>query len=734
MHTYISVFRQLLLYALYFGLCSGLLLYGHFSVAQDFNAYIRIRAEGAIPEDFLLSSSEKFKQAVQSIEQQEEKVTRKAKEDFYEESSFYINELLLSGKVLFNDPASKYIAEVGHYLTKDQPTLEGKLRFYIVQSPSVNAFATNNGLILVNMGLLAKLENEAQLAFVLCHEISHYIKQHPIDIFLEARAIEKSSGNLFRPASLDEMLLAKNNYTQEKEQEADLCGLDLFMETDYSLEVIGSVFDILKYAHLPFSNEVFEKEFFETDYLQFPDEYFLAETSPIKGEYEEFETERHSHPSPDARKAIVLEKINTDTTSGRLYILGKDRFKKIREICRFESCFLHLLDQEYEIAIYKAYLLLQTHPNSFYLQKIISHALYGLSKYANAGKFWDLHFPYDEIEGNAQQLYHFLEKLQDDELNVLALTYHWQLYQQKREDIELELMFEDLLLEFGKHYTMDTSFFFTTVPISDSLRADAEGEDLFIRYALVDMMADPLFKSLFLAKMEEAHAYLLAKESERNTSIKPNRRASKEEDLEELRGFNLGLEKVVFVEPFYQRIDNREKRNQYLGIENQENKFIHLIATHADKLNLPYRILSSKQLEKDDVEIFNDLNLLSEWVSEKTQHEELALVSINHEEIQYLSQKYGTQHFVWTGALALTRPRTGKLLVLSAGFLLPILLPYAIYYATTPSHDTLHFSMIYDIQVGQLILRNPKFIRMKDRNDVMSSIIYDLILQIKSDQ
>ena len=52
-----------------------------------------------------------------------------------------------------------------------------KIRIKIIRDPTVNAFALPNGTIYVHTGLLARLENEAQLAFVLGHEISHVVNK-----------------------------------------------------------------------------------------------------------------------------------------------------------------------------------------------------------------------------------------------------------------------------------------------------------------------------------------------------------------------------------------------------------------------------------------------------------------------------------------------------------------------------------------------------------------------------
>ena len=55
------------------------------------------------------------------------------------------------------------------------------IRVYIVDTPQLNASCYPNGMVLVNTGLLLQMKNEAQFAFVLGHEITHYTHRHVVD-------------------------------------------------------------------------------------------------------------------------------------------------------------------------------------------------------------------------------------------------------------------------------------------------------------------------------------------------------------------------------------------------------------------------------------------------------------------------------------------------------------------------------------------------------------------------
>ena len=71
--------------------------------------------------------------------------------------------------LVYREPQlSAYVDRVGHSLLKPEDQLENvDWKFRVLRDPTVNAFALPNGSIYVHTGLLAMMENEAQLASVL---------------------------------------------------------------------------------------------------------------------------------------------------------------------------------------------------------------------------------------------------------------------------------------------------------------------------------------------------------------------------------------------------------------------------------------------------------------------------------------------------------------------------------------------------------------------------------------
>jgi len=94
--------------------------------------------------------------------------------------------------LILHDPGVQaYIDGVGNRILAGRPVPEKvAFRFLVLRDSVVNAYAQANGTVYVTTGLLALIQNEAQLAAVLAHETSHVYDRHP---YLENRSIRKKA-------------------------------------------------------------------------------------------------------------------------------------------------------------------------------------------------------------------------------------------------------------------------------------------------------------------------------------------------------------------------------------------------------------------------------------------------------------------------------------------------------------------------------------------------------------
>ena len=91
-----------------------------------------------------------------------------------------------------NPLVNQYVSNIGESIARKvskRPDI--KYRFIVLDSNEVNAFATPGGFILMTKGILIILDNEAELASVLAHEISHVEEGHGLQAIASDPAIKE---------------------------------------------------------------------------------------------------------------------------------------------------------------------------------------------------------------------------------------------------------------------------------------------------------------------------------------------------------------------------------------------------------------------------------------------------------------------------------------------------------------------------------------------------------------
>jgi predicted Zn-dependent protease len=97
--------------------------------------------------------------------------------------------LLAAVPPLRQEALQNYVNQVGRYVAaqSDRPTLPWT--FAVIDSDDINAFAAPGGYIFVTRGLYQVLDNEAELAAVLGHEIAHVNERHQVKLLQKNRVL-----------------------------------------------------------------------------------------------------------------------------------------------------------------------------------------------------------------------------------------------------------------------------------------------------------------------------------------------------------------------------------------------------------------------------------------------------------------------------------------------------------------------------------------------------------------
>lgn len=164
---------------------------------------------------------------------------------------------------IINDPLlDEYIQDLGNRLVAQADNVKFPYKFFIINSPDINAFAFFGGHVGIHTGLIFNARNESELASVLAHEVSHVTQRH-IARSIEARqkssplqiasllgsiliaVVNPEAGMAAISASNAASAQSSINFTRQNEQEADRVGIQILAEAGFDPNGASSFFGIL---------------------------------------------------------------------------------------------------------------------------------------------------------------------------------------------------------------------------------------------------------------------------------------------------------------------------------------------------------------------------------------------------------------------------------------------------------------------------------------------------------
>lgn len=163
---------------------------------------------------------------------------------------------LLGAAPLVKDAAlQKYVNSVGRWVASQAERPDLPWRFGVIESEDLNAFAAPGGYIMLTKGLYRKLQNEAQLAGVLGHEIAHVVKKHQLKVLQKQQLLNIGAGLLSDKYAKDNALVSKaigsgaeisaRSLDKSAEYEADRLGLSYATRAGYEPYGLAEVLQTL---------------------------------------------------------------------------------------------------------------------------------------------------------------------------------------------------------------------------------------------------------------------------------------------------------------------------------------------------------------------------------------------------------------------------------------------------------------------------------------------------------
>jgi hypothetical protein len=183
--------------------------------------------------------------------QQQIELGRKAEQQVYKEMPVLPD----------SNPVTQYIQQLGMKLAAQAPGYKWPYNFHVANVAEINAFALPGGVIFVNLGTIQAATDEAQLAGVMAHEISHVVLQHSVcnlakeqkvgliaglgqlaaGVLLGGAAGQLAGEGIGLTAGLSFLKMSRG-----AEKEADLMGVGILYDAGYDPHGLSQFFETIR--------------------------------------------------------------------------------------------------------------------------------------------------------------------------------------------------------------------------------------------------------------------------------------------------------------------------------------------------------------------------------------------------------------------------------------------------------------------------------------------------------
>lgn len=298
-----------------------------------------------------------FNEALQKKNTLVNSLAEKNKKDYkqaYDDMFDMVEELFISSRSVTEQAADKYIKAVAGKIIAANPELKGlDVRVVFSRDFFPNAYSIGDGTIAFNAGLFVYLENEAQMAFVISHELAHYYLNHSGQklaryvTLKNSDSLKKEIKKLVKQeygvmAQLEKLVKSLTfdiqRHSRDREEEADKVGLQFLKNSGYNGGAFVTTMELL--------DKIDDTAFFSPlklpKVLSFPDypfkERWIKKESSIFSAMNSDEAsgltqkERDSLKThPDCSKRIALLSGEAQKIKGQHFLVDENLFRKLKQ-------------------------------------------------------------------------------------------------------------------------------------------------------------------------------------------------------------------------------------------------------------------------------------------------------------------------------------------------------------------------------------------------------------------
>jgi len=430
----------------YFLCCAGLMVSCLWARAQGNGEFTPAAEDSAL----LTGLSNSYQQQYRDESNRLPSLNKKDYQKVYADRWKSIKEVFDEQEIYTSRYAQAYLDAIVGEIVKDNPVVQHHdFHCYFSRSYIPNAAYIGEGVILFNMGLFSRLTDESQAAFVLCHEISHYLLQHQekgIDKYVTAinspevqAQLRKIKGSEYRKLDQLQQLVKglafdSRRHSRDHESEADSMAVVLMRRTPFALSGAATTLALLDSIDKnAFDVEGCLQQTFNAGDYPFRKKWLAREDGLLGGharlKRDEMADSLKTHPDCALRIRLIGPLVGMGAMGagtggsvsagrgGRTFVVDSVKFRSLQEMFRYEVIEYAYASDEYTQSLFLSLELLHRRPEDVYGVAQVGRVLNGLyraQKEHTLSKVADLPSPDNPANYNA--LLQFVQNLYLEDL------------------------------------------------------------------------------------------------------------------------------------------------------------------------------------------------------------------------------------------------------------------------------------------------------------------------------
>ncbi|MBC7439985.1 MAG: M48 family metalloprotease [Flavobacterium sp.] len=369
---------------------------------------------------------------------------KKIKELILERKKNFISKIEDS-TYIFNDRINKYLNSIlKEIYLPNQNISKSDFYFFINRSPIPNAACYGNGIFTINLGLFNFVNSDDELAFIVCHEIAHYLLEHndqSLLSFIQATNSKEIKKKINQVKKLDygkrkayndvieELTYNFLRRSRKVEIEADSVGLQIFSKTKFNVRSSLASLENLKLSDSIIFNENSKlKEHFNFENYPFKENWLNKEQTPfdltdVSNDYSFDKDSLKTHPDIPFRVGLLNKMINDKNI---LITPVNKKLKEIKQIIGLISIYNFINQHKVDLALYETLVLfnkneLDEQTYSLLVSQIIKK-IYELKVNHDFGKYVSQVSPFSD-EKYLNEVRQFLHNIELKNIKKIGLNF-----------------------------------------------------------------------------------------------------------------------------------------------------------------------------------------------------------------------------------------------------------------------------------------------------------------------